>query len=139
MGVAARYYTLDEANEALTELRPIAFEMIEHHRRLLEAQVRRSDLAGRAGSNGGDLTPTDFAEVEAELERQAGALARCVERIQAAGVLVKDLERGLLDFPSLRDGEEILLCWHAGEDEIAYYHGVDEGYAGRKPLLDPDE
>ncbi len=139
MAVAARYFTVEQANEALRELRPVAEEMVEHHRRLLEAQVRRSDLASRAGSNGGDLTPTDFAEVEEELEREAAALARCVERIQSAGALVKDLERGLLDFPAKRDGDDILLCWHVGEGEIAYYHGLEEGFAGRKPLSGANE
>ena len=53
---------------------------------------------------------------------------------QALGVLVKDLDRGLVDFPALRDGEEVLLCWQVGEGEIAYWHGLEEGFAGRKPL-----
>ena len=132
--MAPRYFTLDEANAAVDELRPVVEEMVMHHRRLLEAQARRAALAERAGSNGGDLTPTDFGEVEEELELEASALARCVERIQAAGALVKDLDQGLLDFPALRDGEEVLLCWRLGEDKIAYYHGTDEGFASRKPL-----
>jgi hypothetical protein len=137
--MAPRYFTLDEANAAVDELRPVVEEMVMHHRRLLEAQARRAALAERAGSNGGDLTPTDFGEVEEELELEASALARCVERIQAAGALVKDLDQGLLDFPALRDGEEVLLCWRLGEDEIAYYHGTDEGFAGRRPLFGTDE
>lgn len=129
-----RYFTVEEANRAVDELRPVVEELVQHHRRFVEAQARRSDLAGQAGSNGGDLTPSDFAEVEEELELQSTALARCVERIQAAGAQVKDLDSGLLDFPSLRDGEEVLLCWRLGEEEIEYYHGPDEGFAGRKPL-----
>ena len=137
--MAPRYFTLEEANAAVDELRPVVEEMVMHHRRLLEAQARRAVLAERAGSNGGDLTPTDFGEVEEELELEASALARCVERIQAAGALVKDLDQGLLDFPALRDGEEVLLCWRLGEDEIAYYHGTDEGFAGRRPLFGTDE
>jgi hypothetical protein len=137
--MAPRYFTLEEANAAVDELRPVVEEMVMHHRRLLEAQARRAVLAERAGSNGGDLTPTDFGEVEEELELEASALARCVERIQAAGALVKDLDQGLLDFPALRDGEEVLLCWRLGEDEIAYYHGTNEGFAGRRPLFGTDE
>ena len=61
-------------------------------------------------------------------------MARAAERLQRLGVLVKDLDRGLVDFPALREGEEVLLCWQVGEDEIAHWHGVDEGFAGRKPL-----
>ena len=133
-----RYFTLEEANEALGELRPLAEQMVERRRELVEAQGRRASLGAQVGANGGDLTPSDFAQADDELERAASALARCIEQIQAAGVLVKDLDRGLLDFPALREGEEVLLCWHVGEDEIRYWHGVDEGFAGRKPLGELD-
>jgi hypothetical protein len=129
-----RYFTLDEANRVVDELRPVVDRMVEHRRRLQHAQLRRSGLAEQAGSNGGDLTPGDFAEVEQELEAEATALAACIERIQSAGAQVKDLETGLLDFPTLREGEEVLLCWRLGEAEIGYWHGTDEGFAGRKPL-----
>jgi hypothetical protein len=137
--MAPRYFTLDEANAAVERLRPIVEEMVEHRRRFLIAQQQRGELTERAGANGGDLTPTDFAEVEEELELQASTLARCVQRIQAEGALVKDLDRGLLDFPALREGEEVLLCWHLGEDRIEFWHGTDEGFAGRKPLFGADE
>lgn len=129
-----RYFTLDEANAALEELRPLAEEMVSKQRDLVEAQGRRAALGAQVGTNGGDLTPSDFAEADQELEHAATELARTVEQIQAAGVLVKDLDQGLLDFPSVRDGEEILLCWRIGEDEIAYWHGTEEGFAGRKPI-----
>lgn len=132
--MAPRYFTLEEANAAVDELRPVIERMVEHRRRFLSARERRGDLTEQAGSNGGDLTPTDFAEVEQELEAEATELARCIEEVQSAGALVKDLDQGLLDFPSLREGEEILLCWHLGEDEIAFWHGLEEGFAGRKPL-----
>lgn len=134
--MAPRYFTLDEANAALDELRPLAEEMVAKRRELVDAQAGRASLGAQVGANGGDLTPSDFAEADQELERAASALAESVERIQAAGVLIKDLDRGLLDFPALRDGEEILLCWQVGEDRIEYWHGLEEGFAGRKPLDD---
>ncbi len=129
-----RYFTLDEANRAVAELRPVVEQMVEHRRRFLEAQGKRGVLTEQAGSNGGDLTPGDFAEVERELEDVATSLAVCIERIQSAGAQVKDLDEGLLDFPSQREGVEILLCWRLGEDEIAFWHGPEDGFAGRKPL-----
>jgi hypothetical protein len=132
--MAPRYFTLEEANQALEELRPLAEQMVERRRELVEAQARRASLGAQVGTNGGDLTPSDFAEADMELEQAAAELAQCIERIQAAGVLIKDLDRGLLDFPALREGEEILLCWHVGEQDIAYWHGTEEGFAGRKPL-----
>ena len=133
-----RYFTLAEANAALEELRPLAEEMVAKRRELVEAQARRAALGAQVGANGGDLTPSDFAEADEELERAASELAHSVEQIQAAGVLVKDLDQGLLDFPSLREGEEILLCWHVGEGDIQYWHGLEEGFAGRKPIDDSD-
>jgi hypothetical protein len=136
--MAPRYFTLEEANDALGELRPVAEEMVARRHELVEAQALRAALGAQVGGNGGDLTPSDFAEADAELESATMALARCVERIQAAGVLVKDLDQGLLDFPALREGEEILLCWHVGEDEIRYWHGLEEGFAGRRPLEGSD-
>jgi hypothetical protein len=58
-----------------------------------------------------------------------------VVQLERLGVIVKDADRGLVDFPALREsGEEVLLCWQVGEDEIAYWHGLEEGFAGRKPL-----
>ena len=131
-----RYFTPAEANAALEELRPLAEEMVAKRRELVEAQGRRAALGAQVGANGGDLTPSDFAEADEELERAASELAQSVEQIQAAGVLVKDLDQGLLDFPSLREGEEILLCWRVGEGDIEYWHGLEEGFAGRKPIDD---
>ena len=133
-----RYFTPAQANAALEELRPLAEEMVAKRRELVEAQGRRAALGAQVGANGGDLTPSDFAEADEELERAASELAQSVEQIQAAGVLVKDLDQGLLDFPSLREGEEILLCWRVGEGDIEYWHGLEEGFAGRKPLEGPD-
>jgi len=73
-----------------------------------------------------------------ELERVAAAagsrMRALVEEIEALGAEVKDLELGLVDFPAERDGETVLLCWRVGEDEIAYWHGLEEGFAGRRPL-----
>ncbi len=56
--------------------------------------------------------------------------------LDEVGVQVKSVEEGLLDFPSERDGEDVLLCWRAGEERVAFWHGVDEGFAGRKPIDD---
>jgi hypothetical protein len=134
--MAPRYFTPEEANAALDELRPLAEQMVEHRRALVAAQEGRATLGARVVTNGGDLTPSDFADADAELEQAASGLAQAVEQIQAQGVLIKDLDQGLLDFPSLRDGEEVLLCWQLGEERVAFWHGTEEGFAGRKPLSD---
>ena len=132
--MATRYFTPAEANALLAEVRPAAEELVQHRRAMTEAAARRAQLVTRIAGNGGDFDPGE-ARADAELfEREGEAAARCVERLEALGVLVKDLDSGLVDFPALHDGEEVLLCWRAGEDEVAFWHGADEGFVGRKPL-----
>jgi hypothetical protein len=130
----ARVFTLVEANAALVELRPIVERAVSHRRKLGEAQRHQAELVTRIAGNGGDMQPSDLREAAATIQREAAAIADCVERIDEAGAQIKSLEEGLLDFPALRGDEEVLLCWKLGEDEIRYWHGVDEGFAGRKPL-----
>jgi hypothetical protein len=69
-----------------------------------------------------------------KVETAAKAVQRCVQAIEELGGVVKDLDRGLVDFPALRGDEEVLLCWRLGEDEIGYWHGLEEGFAGRREL-----
>ena len=129
-----RTFTLEEANAAVAELRPIVERMVEHGRNLAAAQRGQMELVTRIAGNGGDMQPSDLRELAETIQREADAIAACAEEINAAGAQIKSLEEGLLDFPSRRDDEDVLLCWRLGEDEIGYWHGVDEGFAGRKPL-----
>jgi hypothetical protein len=108
--------------------------MVEHRRNLTAAQGQQAELITRIAGNGGDMQPSDLREVAAAIEREAAAIAECAARVDAVGAQIKSLEEGLLDFPALRGDEEVLLCWKLGEDEIAYWHGLEEGFAGRKPL-----
>ena len=127
-------FTPDEANALLDELRPRVELLVDHKRRLDEADDARRALQARIAGNGGHLTQSDVAEVTERVEREATAIGAIVEEIQGHGVQIKDLDVGLLDFPWRRGSEVVLLCWRLGEDEIGYWHGMDEGYAGRKPL-----
>jgi hypothetical protein len=129
-----RTFTPDEANAALAELRPIVERMVVHRRNLTQAQIHQVELVTRIAGNGGDMSPSDLREAAATIEREAAALAECAERVNAIGAQIKSLEDGLLDFPARRGDEDVFLCWQLGEDEIRYWHGIDEGFAGRKPL-----
>jgi hypothetical protein len=129
-----RIFTLEEANAALRELRPVVERMVEHRQNLTAAQRRQAELVTQIAGNGGDLSPSDLREAGAAIQQEADAITECVERISEAGVQIKSLEEGLLDFPARRGDEDVLLCWKLGEDEIAYWHGLEEGFAGRKPL-----
>ena len=129
-----REFTLEEANAAVLELRPVVERMVEHGRKLAEAQREQRELVTRIAGNGGDMQPSDLRELAETIQQEADAIAVCAQEIDAAGAQIKSLEEGLLDFPSRREEEQVLLCWKLGEDEIRYWHGVDEGFAGRKPL-----
>ena len=82
----------------------------------------------------GGYAASDLNAAQAELEQLADEAAAAVNELEAIGVVVKDLDLGLLDFPALRDGEEVELCWHVGEDGVEHWHRLGEGYAGRKPI-----
>ena len=132
--MAERHFTPDEANALLEQVRPIAESLVAHRRTFTVTAARRARLTARISGNGGDLDPQEPHELDEQLEQEAEAVVRAVEELESLGVQVKDLDRGLVDFPALREGEEVLLCWQVGEDEVAFWHGVDEGFAGRKPL-----
>jgi len=127
-----RFFTPAEANAALAELRPVAERMVAHRRALSEAQLRQSELVARITGNGGDIPPTEVRAAADDVLREAEALAECVRLIDEAGVQVKDLDEGLLDFPARRDGEEVLLCWKLGEPEVVYWHNGERGRASKR-------
>jgi hypothetical protein len=132
--VAPAHFTPEQANEALSEVRPLVERMVAHRIKVGELLGRRAGLATTISGNGGDLDPGELAHVEAEIAEQAKGVARCVNEIHGLGAQVKDADEGLIDFPALRGGEEILLCWRLGEDEIAFWHDLEQGFAGRRPL-----
>jgi hypothetical protein len=88
----------------------------------------------RIAGNGGDLSPGEVRDAAAAVEREVATIAECVAALEAAGVQVKDMDEGLVDFPARHAGRDILLCWKVGEPAVSYWHGLDEGFAGRKPL-----
>ena len=132
--MAERHFTPEEANALLEQVRPVAESLVAHRRAFTVAAARRARLTQRISGNGGDFDPQEPSELDEQLQQEAEAVARTVEELQGLGVLVKDLDRGLVDFPALRGGEEVLLCWQVGEGEVAFWHGLEEGFAGRKPL-----
>jgi len=129
-----RYFTPDEANAALDDVRPLAEQMVERRRAMLAAQAKEEELGARITGDGGGIDPGEPARAEEAVEQEMQAIAELVDEIQERGAQVKDLDTGLLDFPSLRDGREVLLCWRVGEDRIRYWHELDGGFAGRRPL-----
>jgi hypothetical protein len=129
-----RHFTPDEANAELVHVRPLVERLVEQRREHVAALERQEELEGHIRGNGGGIPPATLADAAAEVERLERALARTVDEINEHGAQVKDLDEGLIDFPALRQGETVLLCWKLGEDEIRYWHTVDDGFAGRQEL-----
>jgi hypothetical protein len=129
-----RYFTPDEANAALEHVRPLAEKMVERRRAMLAAQAHEEELGARVAGNGGGIEPGEPGRATETIEAEAKAIAECIDEIHGLGAQVKDIDTGLLDFPWLREGEEVLLCWRVGEDEIRYWHRVEDGFGGRTPL-----
>ena len=129
-----RLFTPAEANSALEEVRPVAERLVAVRQRMRELERTQGDLVLAIGGNGGGYAASDLNAAQTEIVGLAEAADACVEKLTDLGVELKDLDLGLLDFPSERDGEPVLLCWHVGEDAVTEWHGLSEGYAGRKPI-----
>jgi hypothetical protein len=127
-------FTPAEANSALTEVRPVAERLVAVRKRMRELERTQRDLVTAIGGNGGGYAAGDLNEAQTELVGLADAAVACVDKLDELGVEIKDLDAGLLDFPALREGTEVELCWQVGEDAVEYWHGIGEGFAGRKPI-----
>jgi len=113
--------------------------MVEQRRAHAAALAEQEELEVRIRGNGGGIPPATLADATAAVEREARSLAHTVDEIAERGAEVKDLDEGLIDFPALHGGETVLLCWKLGEDEIRYWHRVEDGFAGRRPVEELDE
>lgn len=124
-----KLFSVEEANALLPTVRNILAAIQRTHARLLsfrEASLRASQGAELGG--GGMADGPAYINLLVKIGERAGQL-------EALGVQLKDYERGLIDFPSMRDGRVVLLCWQMGEgDEVSWWHDVDAGFAGRQPL-----
>jgi hypothetical protein len=131
----SRIFSLRDAERLRVQLEPVLIDAIEARRKLSEIDDELGKLAERAQQSGGLMIAHDkAARQRLEHNRLGGVIRDALEKIQATGCVVKDLEIGLLDFPARINGEPVYLCWRLGEDRIRFYHAQDEGFAGRKPI-----
>ena len=129
-----RHFTVDEANDALQLVRPLAEELVGVYRRANRVEQRAAPLRAAVAGNGSVGMRERLQDHERVAAAAGSRMRALVEEIEALGAEVKDLELGLVDFPAEREGETVLLCWRVGEEEIGYWHGLEEGFAGRRPL-----
>ncbi|SDN28419.1 hypothetical protein SAMN04487897_102381 [Paenibacillus sp. yr247] len=130
-----KWFSLEEANEMLPfvdqELKKMQGLKRNFEEKYTELRKQKNELAEKPGAE-----KDPFFVMEAELEFIQIEARGLIQNFQLTGVELKDIETGLVDFPALIEGQEVLLCWKQGEDRIRYYHGKDDGFAGRKPISD---
>jgi hypothetical protein len=119
-----RTFTVDDANAELVELRERLPRLREARLGLIASTERITEAVA---SDGGGIAGSDWFQHQETLKAE-------VEYLADRGILLRDPDSGLIDFPAERDGEQVFLCWRLGEGDVAYYHGVHSGFSGRKPL-----
>ncbi len=122
-----KHFTVEEASALLPEIRDLLLHIREHRDRMIIDWQEARPVLQKAGQNGGGHEAHGFLTDVQRLNAE-------IRRLLAMGVQLKDIDRGLIDFPAWRDGAEVLLCWHLGEEEIGYWHDLESGFAGRQPL-----
>jgi hypothetical protein len=132
-----KFFSPEKANALIPRLSPLVEELLKKRRdlaiKLLEtdpalrvpppSSIRSTRLAGLRSP----FPPPRFGELKSEI-------VRLIHRIESLGCIVKDIDLGLVDFPSTQSGEQVYLCWKVGEPRVSHWHGVDEGFSERKPL-----
>lgn len=121
------YFSLEEANAALQIIRPLMDEVQRIRTKIIAQRPEIWPAMARSVGNGGSPTLS-------KLVKDFDRLDELVRQILATGAQIKDINTGLLDFPALRAGHEVHLCWKVGEPEIGFWHEIDAGFAGRQPI-----
>jgi hypothetical protein len=124
----SRHYTLQQATALLPRVKELIAVMRTARDRLGDREAREA-LAEAGATNGGGAPGRTVSEGFLELRES-------MRELRERDLVLRDLDRGLVDFPSLRDGQEVYLCWREGEDEIGFWHTPDAGFAGRRPIDD---
>jgi hypothetical protein len=127
MSDGTRYFSLEQARAVLEIIRPLVGEILEIRQSILKRQPEVWPVLAKAAGNGGSKVASEIAQEFARLDQN-------VRQILATGALLKDVNMGLVDFPAWLDDREVYLCWKYGEEDIQFWHEVDGGFSGRRPL-----
>ena len=122
-----RYFTLPEANEALVSIRPWMDEIQTIRSEILVHQPEIWSVMEKSAGNGGNPTLSRMVKTFDRVDA-------LIHNIQDTGVIIKDINTGLLDFPAIKDEREVYLCWKHGEGDIAFWHEIEDGFVGRQSI-----
>jgi len=128
-----RLFTVEEANALLPKVEGMLIGLHRQAAVLAEKQQELAEAQVHASSNGHSVAEK-LAAAQRELDQLVEALDASIAEINDVGCVVKDVAMGLIDFPGLREGEVVNLCWRLGEPEVAFWHSLDTGFADRQPL-----
>ena len=123
----AKHFTAEEANRALPQVRALVDQILQARQAILDARPDLWPVLEQAVGNGGSKKA---GEVLQDFKR----LEDSVQGLQDIGCVLKDISTGLVDFPALREGREVLLCWKYDEPQVMYWHDLQSGFAGRQKL-----
>ncbi len=130
-----RYFTVSQAELLLPEIERLLREAIEHKSQAAQAERELNQALVRIRMSGGSrVSPGPFLAIRARRDTATAALETDLNGIQELGGQVKDLDIGLIDFITRYHGQDVCLCWKLGEERIQHWHGLQEGYAGRKRI-----
>jgi len=128
-----RYFSVEEANKTLPLVKVIVTDIVHQFRVVSELKQRLSAVLNERRRPASDPYSEELAQTQAELETEEEKLAGFIDELTKLGVELKGMD-GLCDFYSLMEGREVYLCWRLGEPQVQYWHELDAGFAGRKPL-----
>ena len=129
----AKHFTLQEAESLLPRLRDLLPELQARKRSLDEMQARLADFGEKLSGNG-HMSGGGDAALRRQVQEEADALEALLEQLNQLGCEIKDFDLGLVDFRTIRGGREVYLCWKLGEDSIQWWHDLESGFGGRRPL-----
>lgn len=133
--MSEKYFSRHEAEQLLPMIQEFLKVAQEQKQAVDAAQVELTKAASRIMVLGGSYPPySELVKKKKERDQASERIVETISRIQETGCVVKDIDEGLIDFPSIIEGEEALLCWKQGEVRIEYWHGLEDGFAGRKRL-----
>jgi hypothetical protein len=131
-----RFFDVDTANGALTEVAPLLATLADQRNELI--RLRDRTLAARSPSVGGaeDVDPEEARRLRLRMQGVIDQMSAAVARIDSLGITLRDIERGLIDFPALASGRQVWLCWQLGETDVAHWHELETGFGSRRPLIE---
>lgn len=122
-----KHFTLEEANKLLPEFNRYFEEIFQLHEILKPERNQKELVTQSLSKNGGWSKSAEYLE-------NSFKVSKILDKILKTGAVVKDLQRGLVDFPNLSEGKEVFLCWQIGEKQVKFWHDLESGFAGRQPL-----